>query len=1002
MLLYWFQGVEMLMAVSYSTASQPGLQSQQYPPPLLPKPGKDNARLQKLLKKSAKKKAATQSVQTPVPFRSSLSPVSEASPDLEHSDHSTPPKTPETPLYGGTLYPRVSVRSVYQHMPSPYPYQRSKTYSTIGRLSPQSYSPPVLTFRQASPHFTYTPPSPTASPLAQLPEAPLPAPTPSSIALSTYTTLSPHAASTPGLASVPVQAPSPTIASAPQAKRPRHTHDSEPKSPEAVPSKVRAAKDAVASGSEGQSGGILMAAKSINPQITIFELTKPKKPIFEVPQIRIYTSKVSVYEMSKSPVYYRTPSPLILRSTTPTFEIKRVKTPTYEMRRALTPTSEIKRVATPTYEVKRIPTPPFDMKRGTTPISEIKRDETTTSEVKRTTTPTSEVKRGTKPAYEVPLALTVSSRPKTPSRSKTPVFEISKPNPLLFAAYSPVNVTLDVQVHTEKTDKERSKTPTSIAVAAETPLADVGSVKPFESEVTTTHNQPKVPESDDLSHTIPNGLPPPNTTSLEHSMHTTLTPKGPSSEANTPTIQPSYQRPKTPTYEGCQSVSPSVDYQRSRTPTYETYKPKPKSKYYGLTPSEYAAYGGIRTISPTFGTPRPKTPTIGVSEISPPLNDISAPEPSSKEPERAKTPPSKTTVTAPTNESSIPQILVTEMTPKVLTPKMPADEVRPVEKAETAQTALSQAEEAPKSPHEEQRVNTPTYGMQSATITPPKPPKAKTPTLEMQRAKTPTLEIQRAKTPTTPVTQTTPGVQTVEMAALDVRVKTLTVDAAHAKEEVLTEKVPVKEETAAASSTAEKEAQEEDSVPKAQSLLKAMKKPQGLKSKLSGWSRLKKHMVVEIEEPKFPEPHAKTEIPDGSQEQKSMQESEEASSEASTQSVKDKPTPRATKMWDAVLFQMFSTEENIMQQISNNEEAEKPEVVKEKSKDIPAFVHRLPLLLYSPRFDARKLREAASRPLTKISTVFEMALLNRKQQDEEPKDFNRVAKGFSVPKTEDE
>ncbi|KAJ8406536.1 hypothetical protein AAFF_G00301100 [Aldrovandia affinis] len=95
-----FLGVEMLMAVSYSTASQQSLQSQQYPPPLLPKPGKENARLQKLLKKAAKKKAAAQSAQTPAPFRSSLSPVSEASPDLEHSEHSTPPKTPETPVHG--------------------------------------------------------------------------------------------------------------------------------------------------------------------------------------------------------------------------------------------------------------------------------------------------------------------------------------------------------------------------------------------------------------------------------------------------------------------------------------------------------------------------------------------------------------------------------------------------------------------------------------------------------------------------------------------------------------------------------------------------------------------------------------------------------------------------------------------------------------------------------------------------------------------------------------
>nr|XP_057933477.1 uncharacterized protein LOC131132146 isoform X2 [Doryrhamphus excisus] len=78
----------MLMDVS------PMLESGQYPPPLLPKPGKDNARLQKLKKKRTKKKGSLS--QTPVPFRSCLSPVNEASTDLEHSDQSSPPKTPDS------------------------------------------------------------------------------------------------------------------------------------------------------------------------------------------------------------------------------------------------------------------------------------------------------------------------------------------------------------------------------------------------------------------------------------------------------------------------------------------------------------------------------------------------------------------------------------------------------------------------------------------------------------------------------------------------------------------------------------------------------------------------------------------------------------------------------------------------------------------------------------------------------------------------------------------
>ncbi|XP_042361239.1 proteoglycan 4 isoform X2 [Plectropomus leopardus] len=1041
------------MAVAYSAVTQPGLFSQQYPPPLLPKPGKDNVRLQKLLKRTAKKKASAQASQSAAPFRSSLSPVNEASPDLEHSDHSTPPRTPETPfsLFGVQQPQRFTVRPLYQHVASPYPQRAA--YKREARFSPQtvatpsySYSQHVTTFSSysASTHLpgVSSAQGPVAEqevpkisqPASSVPEATVPAAEVKKPAFGTFGETQAGLRPAAGAGTPQTKGPGPT-----------------PYTATGGQAVIRPLT-------------VLTQFKSKSPRPT-FKATEPSrspKPMFDVPQIRMYTASTSYYELSRTPPVYDTAGLTAIGSTvpqskdltlasevrggtiptaqppllgtdpqrkTPTLESKRGTTPTAEITTSVTPTSEIKR-ATPTSEIKRA-TPTSELKRATptselkraTPTSEIKRA-TPTSELKRAT-PTSELKRAT-PTSEIRLTPTSefqsrvsAGRPKTPAyhvtRAATPVFEVSRPNPLLFAVL-PITVEPD-RSRTPQTVSESAKAieskPTETLPNGDIHLDLTPAVKPVQQSITKSKSEPDLTRE-----TAPTG---------------SQRPKSPTSELKTPTVPPhGNKRPKTPTYEASRLMSTSPGYKRPKTPTYGTspsgvspvafqrpktptqVSQKPKSGYRGLTPAEYAAYGGIRTYTPAFAISGFKTqPEKEVKASKEETAESKTPEekPSVKEQTTSEASQSKETakdVDKPDVKDqkiatvpSIPVIIVSQASDTGTTQK--ASSVSTQVAAKQEKIAVQETPKAKPPTAEEKTPKKPkvTAPVQEAAKPKMTPPVAKRPLpkgddqdpLKAVRKLLGKDKVQKTGT------EEKADVSVKKETAKPVAATTSKVEDLKAAESTGSEDKG-KEKKAESASSDKYEKKEADEAPlAAEPLLKVIQKPKGVKSKVSGWSRLKKHMVVEQEEPKFPElgPQKEATGQDQSEEKKAA---EKAADKPDTQDENQtKDAPMATKMWDAVLFQMFSTKENIMHQIElNKSEAEKKveEEQKDELQEIPSFAYRLPVLLFSPKFDAKKLKEAASRPVTKISTVFEMGLIGRKGKDEEPKDFNRTARGFTA------
>ncbi|KFQ37158.1 hypothetical protein N331_11359, partial [Merops nubicus] len=173
---------EMTMLITVASSIQPApVHHHLSPPPTLPKPSKDNLRLQRLLKKAAKKNAVLASEQAKT-FRSSLSPVNEASPDLEHDESSPlPPETTPTTAPSSTSFPTLlSVKPVAPRVSSPF--RRSKPF-TLKVTEQRSIAEHVMLTTSPAVPLLHKPGAPEAPHQPEGPDTHLPSPHDLSVSL---------------------------------------------------------------------------------------------------------------------------------------------------------------------------------------------------------------------------------------------------------------------------------------------------------------------------------------------------------------------------------------------------------------------------------------------------------------------------------------------------------------------------------------------------------------------------------------------------------------------------------------------------------------------------------------------------------------------------------------------------------------------------------------------------------------------------------------------------
>ncbi|XP_054581749.1 proline-rich protein 33 [Eptesicus fuscus] len=147
------------------------------------------------------------------------------------------------------------------------------------------------------------------------------------------------------------------------------------------------------------------------------------------------------------------------------------------------------------------------------------------------------------------------------------------------------------------------------------------------------------------------------------------------------------------------------------------------------------------------------------------------------------------------------------------------------------------------------------------------------------------------------------------------------------------------------------------------------------KPRLSGWMRLKKQLMEEVEEAPDPAPRPPTDPALRPPVDLAPQSPVDPAPQPTSNPAPRPPASRASKLWDAVLYRMSVAE-------SHNSQAGPGDGV----CALPSQ-GRLPFLC-RPRFNARKLQEVATRPPPTIHSVLELSPA--------PKNFNRTAAGWRL------